>query len=57
MQEAAKFWILVVTFPVPQELGIQSHPLAKFFWTKLIRSVQIWLDLGEIWAKLRQNLG
>jgi len=27
------------------------------FWTKLIRFGQIWLDLGEIWAKLERNLG
>jgi len=28
---------------LPLKLGMQPHPVAKFFW-------QNWLDLGEIWA-------
>jgi len=36
---------------------MQTHPLAKSFWAKLVRFGQIWLDLSEIWSKLRQNLG
>jgi len=33
---------------VPRELGMQPHPLPKFFGAKLIRFGQIWLDLGKI---------
>jgi len=33
---------------VPHELRVRS----KFVWAKLIRFRQIWLDLGEIWAKV-----
>jgi len=36
---------------------MQLHPLAKYFRAKLIRLKQIWLDLGEIWEKLKRNLG
>jgi len=36
---------------------MQLHSLAKHFWSKLIRFGQIWLDLGDIRAKLKQNLG
>jgi len=32
------------------------HPIAKVFSAKLIKFGQIWLDLGEIWAKLRRFL-
>jgi len=28
--------------------GYSGIPLAKLFWTKLVRFGQIWLDLGEI---------
>jgi len=37
--------------------GIQPHPLAKMFWAKLVKFGQIWLDLGEIQAKLWRNWG
>jgi len=33
---------------------MQLHPL-KFFFAKLVRFEQIWLDLGESWAKFEQN--
>jgi len=36
---------------------MQAHLLKKNFWAKLVKFGQIWLDMGEIWAKLRQNLG
>jgi len=35
---------------------MQQHPLVKKFEARLIRFGQIWLDLGEILAKLRRNL-
>jgi len=39
-----------------QELGIQPYLPAKTFWPKLVRFVQIWMDLSKIWEKLRRNL-
>jgi len=36
---------------------MQLHPVAKIIWAKLVRFGQICLHLGEIWAKLRRNLG
>jgi len=40
---------ITTTAPVPLELGMQPHLVAKFF-------KQYWLDLGKIKAKFRQNL-
>jgi len=37
--------------------AVDAGALSKFFWAKLDRFEQICLDLGEIWAKLRRNLG
>jgi len=37
--------------------GDVAHLPAKIVWAKLVRIGQIWLDLSEIWAILRQNLG
>jgi len=37
-------------------VGVPLHLLAKILWLKLTRFRLIWLDLGEIWAKLRRNL-
>jgi len=36
---------------------MQPHPLAEILSAKLVRFGQNWLDLGEIWVRLRQNLG
>jgi len=35
--------------------GMQPHPLANFFSSKLIRFREIWLELRKIWSKLRQK--
>jgi len=42
---------------VPSELGMQPHPLPKFFSTKLVRYGQILLDLDKNKAKLGRDLG
>jgi len=31
---------------------MQAQILAKLFWAKLVTFGQLWLDLGEIWAKV-----
>jgi len=35
---------------------MQLHPLAKFFWTKLLDWANLVGLLGVIWTKLKRNL-